>query len=123
MFKLGIETVTYNQPANGAIADDGTVTSWPELADGTYTALFWDGTTTDIEEIQLQIAGGKTSKSNGVFCIKNSTTDAQTYKTQSITFDQDGNIEVEATYFPTDSTGFSLLTKGCLLYTSDAADE
>jgi len=112
VFKLGIETVTYNQPANGAIADDGTVTSWPELADGTYTALFWDGTTTDIEQIQLQIAGGKTSKSNGVFCIKNSTTDAQTYKTQSITFDQDGNIEVEATYFPTDSTGFSLLTKG-----------
>lgn len=112
VFKLGIETVTYNQPANGAIADDGTVTSWPDLADGTYTALFWDGTTTDIEQIQLQIAGGKTSKSNGVFCIKNSTTDAQTYKTQSITFDQDGNIEVEATYFPTDSTGFSLLTKG-----------
>ena len=112
VFKLGIETVTYNQPANGAIADDGTVTSWPELADGTYTVLFWDGTTSDVEQIQLQIANGKTSKSNGVFCIKNSTTDAQTYKTQSISFDQDGNIEVEATYFPTDSSGFSLLTKG-----------
>jgi len=112
VFKLGIETVTYNQPANGAIADDGTVTSWPELADGTYTVLFWDGTTSDVEQIQLQITNGKTSKSNGVFCIKNSTTDAQTYKTQSITFDQDGNIEVEATYFPTDSSGFSLLTKG-----------
>ena len=112
VFKLGIETVTYNQPANGAIADDGTVTSWPELADGTYTVLFWDGTTTDVEQIQLQIANGKTSKSNGVFCIKNSTTDAQTYKTQSISFDQDGNIEVEATYFPTDSTGTSLLTQG-----------
>ena len=112
VFKLGIETVTYNQPANGAIADDGTVTSWPELADGTYTVLFWDGTTSDVEQIQLQIANGKTSKSNGVFCVKNSTTDAQTYKTQSISFDQDGNIEVEATYFPTDSSGFSLLTKG-----------
>ena len=112
VFKLGIETVTYNQPANGAIADDGTVTSWPELADGTYTVLFWDGTTNDVEQIQLQIANGKTTKSNGVFCVKNSTTDAQTYKTQSITFDQDGNIEVEATYFPTDSSGFSLLTKG-----------
>ena len=112
VFKLGIETVTYNQPANGAIADDGTVTSWPELADGIYTVLFWDGTTTDVEQIQLQIANGKTSKSNGVFCIKNSTTDAQTYKTQSISFDQDGNIEVEATYFPTDSTGTSLLTQG-----------
>jgi hypothetical protein len=112
VFKLGLETVTYNQPANGAIADDGTVTSWPELADGTYTVLFWDGTTNDVEQIQLQIANGKTSKSSGVFCVKNSTTDAQTYKTQSITFDQDGNIEVEATYFPTDSSGYSLLTKG-----------
>jgi hypothetical protein len=112
VFKLGLETVTYNQPANGAIADDGTVTSWPELADGTYTCLLWDGTSSDVEQVELRIEGGKSTYSNAVFCVKNSTTDAQTYKTQSISYDQDGNIEVEATYFPTDSTGTSLLTQG-----------
>jgi len=112
VFKLGLETVTYNQPANGAIADDGTVTSWPELEDGTYTCLLWDGTTSDIQQVSLEIANGKSSYRNAVFCVKNSTTDAQTYKTQSISYDQDGNIEVEATYFPTDSTGTSLLTQG-----------
>ncbi len=113
VFKLGLETVSYNQPANGAIADDGTITSWPELADGTYTCLLWDGTTDNVQQVQLEIANGKSSVySNAVFCIKNSTTDTQTYKTQSVSFDEDGNIEVEATFFPTDSSGFSLLTKG-----------
>jgi hypothetical protein len=111
VFKLGLETVSYNQPANGAIADDGTVTSWPELADGTYTCLFWDGTSKDIEEKEIKILKGKTNHKNAVFCIKNSVVEAQTYKTQSVSFDQDGNIEVEATYFPTDSNGYSLLTK------------
>lgn len=112
VFKLGLETVTYNQPANGAIADDGTVTSWPALADGTYTVLLWDGTTTDIEQVELVIQNGKSTYQNAVFCIKNSTTNTQTYKTQAISFDEDGNIEVEATFFPTDDNGISLLTKG-----------
>ena len=112
VFKLGLETVTYNQPANGAIADDGTVTSWPELADGTYTCLLWDGITTNIQEVSLRIEHGKTIYRNAVFCIKNSTTDTQTYKTQAISFDEDGNVEIEATFFPTDSNGLSLLTKG-----------
>ena len=112
VFKLGLETVTYNQPANGAIADDGTVTSWPELADGTYTCLLWDGITTNIQEVSLRIENGKTIYRNAVFCIKNSTTDTQTYKTQAISFDEDGNVEIEATFFPTDSNGLSLLTKG-----------
>lgn len=112
IFKLGLETVTYNQPANGAISEDGTVTSWPPLADGTYTCLLWDGTTTDIQQVELRIAGGKTIYSNAVFCIKNSITNTQTYKTQTISFDEDGNIEVEATFFPTNSNGVSLLTEG-----------
>ena len=43
IIKLGIETVYYEQPQNGAISNTGEVTSWPPLADGTYSALIWDG--------------------------------------------------------------------------------
>ena len=42
-FRLGMETLTYDQPRNGYIAEDGTVTSWPELADGSYLVVSWDG--------------------------------------------------------------------------------
>ena len=112
VFKLGLETVTYNQPANGAIADDGTVTSWPELPDGDYDVLLWDGTTTDLQRVTMRVFDGKTNHPNSVFCLRNSISDAQTYKTQALSFDEEGNIEVEATYFPTNSDGVSLLTDG-----------
>ena len=111
VFKLGLETISYDQPGNGAIAADGTVTSWPPLADGKYQVLFWDGTGSQIQEVELDIQGGRCSQRNAVFCLCNQTQRAGTYKTQSVSFDEDGNIEVEAAYFPTDETGTSLLTK------------
>ena len=46
IIKLGIETVRYNQPQNGAVSSTGEVTSWPPLSDGTYDALIWDGNRT-----------------------------------------------------------------------------
>lgn len=112
VFKLGLETVTWNQPQNGAIAANGTVTSWPELADGTYDVLLWDGITDGIQEVQLQVTNGKTNRSSCVFCLRNATSRAQTYKTQTVSFDEEGNIEVEATHFPTDETNTTLLTEG-----------
>ena len=36
VFKVGMETINYNQPQNGAIASNGEVTAWPPIADGTY---------------------------------------------------------------------------------------
>jgi hypothetical protein len=112
VFKLGLETVTYNQPANGAIADDGTVTSWPELADGDYNVLLWDGKTESLQQLTLRIFNGKADYPNSVFCLRSSVSDAQSYKAQSLSFDEEGNVEIEATYFPTNSDGVSLLTDG-----------
>ena len=107
IFKLGIETVAYEQPQNGAIASDGTVTSWPPLANGDYAVLLWDGKGNAIQEVTLTITNGKCSSSSAVFCLKNSISNVQTYKTQSLSFDEDGNIDVEATYYPTVDSGYS----------------
>ena len=112
VFKLGLETTTFDQPQNGAIADDGTVTSWPPLADGNYSVLLWDGVSTNIRETTMLVQGGKTSFSNSVFCINSGSTNVQTYKTQSLSFDEDGNIEVEAIHFPTNSNDESLIVDG-----------
>ncbi len=112
IFKLGLETTTFDQPQNGAIAGDGTITSWPPLVDGSYSVLLWDGASPSITETTMLVQDGRTSFSNSVFCINSGSTNVQTYKTQSLSFDEDGNIEVEAIHFPTDSNDQSLIVDG-----------
>lgn len=109
VFKVGMETINYNQPQNGAIAENGEVTAWPPLNDGTYSVLLWDGKTDAIQETTITVSDGKSSPVSSVFCLRNSISDVQTYKTQSLSFDEDGNIDVVATYFPTDAAGNSLM--------------
>jgi hypothetical protein len=113
VFKLGMETLTYEQPSNGAIALNGTVTSWPELADGSYPVLLYDGQTNAIQEVTIDVYDGRCGQHPGsVFCLRNSANNAQTYKVTSLSFDEEGNIDVEALYYPTDESDYSMLTKG-----------
>ena len=113
VFKLGMESITYNQPANGAIADNGEVTSWPPLGDGTYQVLLWDGASNKLQEVSLSIANGRAAGyKNAVFCVRGAVSNVQSYKTMMLSYDEDGNIEVEAIYFPTDSAGNSEAAKG-----------
>jgi hypothetical protein len=113
VFKLGMETVAYEQPNNGIVTADGTVIAMRELGDGNYPVLLWDGNRNEIQEVTLAIAGGvATGYKNAVFCIRDAVSAVQTYKVQSLAFDEDGNLDVEATHFPTDERGFSVLTQG-----------
>jgi len=112
VFKLGLETTVFEQPQNGAIASDGTVTAWPPLNDGSYSVLLWDGVNPTISETTLTVSGGKSSYSNAVFCLRSGQTNTQTYKTQSLSFDEDGNIEVEAVHFPVNEAGVSRVVDG-----------
>ena len=112
VIKLGVETITYNQPQNGAIAADGTVTSWPPLDDGFYEVLLWDGKGESVQQTTLNVAGGKASQRGSVFCLQGAAANVQTYKVQSLSFDEDGNIEVEALFWPTDNQGNSLIVDG-----------
>jgi len=109
VFKLGLETFSYDQPSNGAIDAAGNITSWPALPDGTYPVLYWDGTTQQVTEQTMVIANGKTAPGPAVFSVKTVSNDAQTYRTQSLSFDEEGNIDVEASYFPTNEEYISEL--------------
>ena len=108
-FKLGLETVTYEQPNNGVIAADGTVTSWPPLADGTYNVLLWTGGSSSVQETSLAITNGRANPPGAVFCLRSAVTESITYRVQSLAFDEDGNLEVTASHFPVDASGFSLI--------------
>ena len=112
-FKLGLETVNYAQPNNGAISSDGTITSIDPISNGTYDVLLWNGTTNAIQQVQLNVVNGKaTNFSNAVFCIKTATVSTVAYKVQSLSFDEEGNLQVEASVFPLKSNDYSLITEG-----------
>ena len=112
-FRLGMETLTFDQPQNGYIAQNGVITSWPEIADGTYTVQAWNGTGTAVTEQQLTVVGGTASELHGfVFCVADNVSRTQTYKVQSLSFNEEGNIDVEAIHWPTDAAGNSELVSG-----------
>ena len=102
IIKLGIETVTYQQPQNGAISNTGEVTSWPPLSDGRHQVIIWDGKTLD-KNATLSVSNGKAANyKNAVFCLETNTQKADTYKVSSISFDEDGNVDIEALYWPSE---------------------
>ncbi len=111
VFKLGLETFSYDQPSNGAVDAAGNITSWPALSDGSYPVLYWDGTAQTVTEQTMVIANGKTAPGPAVFSIKTAYNDAQTYRTQALSFDENGNIDVEASYFPTGEDYISELVR------------
>lgn len=112
-FKLGLETVSYAQPNNGAIDSNGYITTTEPLADGSYTVLLWTGKTSVIQEVTLNVVGGYTTQyTNAAFCLKQSSVETRAYKVQSLGFDEDGNIQVDALYFPLSDNGYSLLVDG-----------
>ena len=110
-FRLGMETLTYDQPRNGYIPQDGTITSWTDIPDGSYVVVAWDGSA--YSELSISVTNGKSNKARGsVFCVADNISQTQTYKVQSLSFNEDGNIDVEAIHWPTDALGNSDLTDG-----------
>jgi hypothetical protein len=113
-FKLGLETISYSQPNNGAIDSTGKVVTTEPLADGTYDVLMWRGAGVNtIEEVSLSIVDQRsTTATSAVFCLKQSSNDVRAYKVQSLGFDEDGNVAVEALYFPLLANDYSALVEG-----------
>lgn len=111
-FKLGLETITYGQPNNGAVTESGDVITFDDLSNGKYLCLVWAGSGTKIEEKELEFKDGKCITANSlIFCVKDSVVQTQTYKIQSLSFNEEGNVELTATISPTDENGFSLISK------------
>jgi hypothetical protein len=111
-FKLAMETVAYAKPRNGAILADGTIISNEPMGDGTYDVLLWTGVS-EIQETQLTIAGGKaTNQPQAVFTVAELAATEQTYKVQSMAFNEQGNIEVTALHWPIDSSGLGSISAG-----------
>jgi len=111
IIKVGMEVLAYEQPNNGVILADGstTTTAGTPLANGTYNVVLWDGSG-ELQEVAIVVTAGKVvGYSNAVFCIADSVQATQTFKAQVISYNDEGNLEITASYFPLDGDGRSLL--------------
>ena len=113
IIKVGMETVRYDQPRNGAIDSQGRVTTWGYVPSGEQKCLVWDGGSRRISEEELKFDGEFClNRTNCVFCIADSQNRAEAYKVMKVGFDEDGNVDVEAIYWPLDKDDKSMIVKG-----------
>ena len=111
--KVGMETVRYDQPRNGAVDSFGRVTTWGVVPNGPQQCLVWDGATRKVTEETLEFDGEHcTSRTNCVFCLADSDNKAEAYKVMKVGFDEDGNVDIEAIYWPLDDADRSMIVKG-----------
>jgi hypothetical protein len=108
VIKVGLETLRYDSPVNGVISDNGYVTSTAPLNRPTL-CITWDGTTMQREELDFSNAEAVAEMKNKVFMTVETEIVSQGYKVQSVGFDEEGNLDVEATYWPLASDDTSLL--------------
>ena len=93
---------------NGSINDDGYITSSEDFADGTYAIYYWRPGTEGISEASISIVGGRCSDvafHNTVFTLKTTEEQSRVYKLESLTYGEDGLIEVTGSHMPLTDTG------------------
>ena len=107
-FRLVSEVTHTSRFNNGAINSEGLITSTTTMADGVYNVLTWQPGTVGVSEDQLTVSGGKAQEGGlfgRVFTLKNSTTTSRVYKVESLSYGQEGFVEVAGSYQPLTADG------------------
>lgn len=114
-FRLVSEVTHTSRFNNGSIGPDGSITAADEL-NGNYSILYWEPGTTGVRSGTLKASNNKTTQGSlfgTVFTINNSTTVNRVYKCETLTYAEDGLVEVAASYEPLTSKGtFATLNWG-----------
>ena len=107
-FRLVSEVTHTSRFNNGAINSEGLITSTTAMADGVYSVLTWQPGTVGVSEDQLTVSGGKAQEGGlfgRVFTLKNSTTSSRIYKIESLSYGQEGFVEIAGSYQPLTASG------------------
>ena len=111
------EASTYSSTANGAITDAGTLVSITSVKDGTYDALIYKPSTSEVLETKLTISGNSISESEfhgSFFTLLSGSTDYSVYQVESLNLEEDGLVSINAVEVPTDASGVSIVAKDVL---------
>ncbi len=97
---------------NGAILDDGTVVSKDTIS-GSKTFYYWNPNSQEVREATANFSSPLSSSYRGsLFTIKESEASDQCYKVESITFGEDGLIELSGSYSELTSDGRLAILQG-----------
>tara|TARA_R100000353_G_scaffold160693_1_gene120447 strand:+ start:16547 stop:20758 length:4212 start_codon:yes stop_codon:yes gene_type:complete len=98
-FRLVSEVTHTNRFRNGAKLDDGTIVSKEDI-DSFETVYYWQPGTEGVISARLyQVPNGS------LFTVKTTTTEKKVYKCETISYGEDGLLEVSGSYAPTESNG------------------
>ena len=109
-FRLVSESTHTSRFRNGAKLDDGTIVSKDNVSNSEQV-YYWKPGTVGVQSSTLNNAP------NGVlFTVKNTTTESKVYKCETITYAEDGLLEISGSYAPTETNP---ATKGQLSVMQD----
>lgn len=111
-FRLVSEVTHTSRFNNGSIGPDGLIQSVDKL-NGTYDILYWQPGTVGVLTTTLYATNGRTSQTSlfgTVFTLNNTTTVNRVYKVETLSYAEDGLVEVAASHVPlTDSGSLAIL--------------
>jgi len=116
--KVFSQTSPYYSSRNGVVQSDGKVVAAGYMPDGTYTIDFYRPNTDSVETGTITIVNGYVTDPsfNGiVFTAKDPAQIAEhVYQVEQLTIDEEGMVDVSASFFPVDDRGVSLITNDLL---------
>ena len=102
-FRLVSEVTHTSRFNNGTIGEDGTIQCVDTMSDGGHSILYWEPGTEGVKSARLVVKNGKaqdTDLRGTLFTVKNSTTTDRVYKVESLTYGEEGFVEVAASFVP-----------------------
>jgi hypothetical protein len=108
---------SYSAANNGVITDAGTLVSISTIANGTYDAMVYNPTTSQVLERKITISGGSVTDASlygTLFTLLSETVNKGVYQVEQLTLDEDGLVNVAAVEVPVDSAGASIVAKDVL---------
>lgn len=106
-FRLVSEATHTTRFKNGSVSADGTIVSL-DLPNGTIAVYYWQPGTTEVREGNLTVSNGRTNQSafyGTVFTVKTTAQTDRVYKVESLTYAEDGLVEIAGSYVPLTSSG------------------
>jgi len=102
-FRLVSEVTHTSRFRNGAVTPTGEIVSKDNLS-GSIDVFYWKPGSTEIQEGSLNTQAVASTFFGTLFTVKNSTTENKVYKCETISYDEEGLLEVSGSYAPTDGT-------------------
>lgn len=107
-FRVSSNSTHTSRFNNGSVNPDGFINSVETLADGTHNVYYWKPNTEEVQEAQMVVSGGKAADPafyGVVFTVTTQTSETRVYKLESLTYGEDGLIDVAGSHMPLTNIG------------------